>query len=84
MKRILLLAAAVGAAITMTAAPVFADTADPGSDTNLVVATERGITRVVNPIVGAVPAPDNWHDRFFCAWNYQTDQQVCLYFPFPT
>jgi hypothetical protein len=89
MKRLLLIAAGVAAVVTASAVPVFADQAapansDPRADSNLVAGTEKGIAGLVNPILAGIPAPEGWHQRFLCAWNYQTDQQVCLYFPYPT
>jgi hypothetical protein len=87
MKRLLVLAAAAAAVISASVAPVFASSAPQAGGTDshssLIVGAERWIADTVNPILGEVPTPDGWHRRFLCAWNYQTNQQVCLYFPWP-
>jgi hypothetical protein len=46
-------------------------------------ATEDAAVADANQVLGLVPSPPGWHQRFLCAWNYQTNKQVCLFFPYP-
>jgi hypothetical protein len=84
-KRIALVGAAVAAILTAAAAPVFAEDASAAGTkhTSLIIGAERFVADTANPILAGLPTPDGWHQRFLCAWNYQTNQQVCLYFPWP-
>ncbi|HVT75593.1 MAG TPA: hypothetical protein VHD87_01075 [Acidimicrobiales bacterium] len=89
MKRRILLLCALASVGLVSAAPVFADTApanaaNPEPSASLVGGIESGTANLVNPILAAVPAPAGWHHRFVCVWNDPTNQQICLYFPFPS
>lgn len=81
MKRLLIGAAAIAAAVGAVAAhPVLAD------DTSATASDPRSgasVATLVNPILAAVPAPPSWYQRRVCFGDEQVGKAWCLYFPFP-